>query len=392
MDDFKFENPTRFYFGNKQLMRLADELAGRKTVMLAYGGSSIKETGLFDRIVKLVAGVEARVVEFGGIMPNPTWAKVEEGAALANAEDVDFILGVGGGSVMDCAKAISLAARQDRAWKRHWVRDEPILVDPIPCGFVVTCAGSGSEGNGCALITNEKTHVKTGHDYPELRPRFAILEPKTTFDVPLEQTIAGAYETLSRLMETYFSTAIGKNLLADDLLETAMRSVMRSLEAVIEEPNDYAARANLLWASSLAQNGMLKCGKEGIYQVQMIARQVSAYTDCMPGFALAAIQAQYYWFVKVTSALMTLQLKRFAVNMFGIDPHGKTDIAVAIEGIDALQAWTKSVGAFRPLPELGVTMELIPKIAKSAKIIPMKYCKLTSDDIEILLEQCMQLK
>lgn len=388
MNDFTYENPTRFLFGRKQLKCLPDELAGAQTVMLVYGVSSAKESGLYDRIVKLVEETGARIVDFGGIEANPTWAKVEEGAALANDEGVDFILGIGGGAVMDCAKAVSLAARQDRAWKRHWVRNEPILVDPIPHGFVVTCAGSGSEGNGRAVIYNEKTRLKAGTDYPELNARFAIIEPELTFAVPREQTIAGAFTTLSHLTEMYFSLNIG-NVLADDLLEAAMKSVMGSLEAVLENPKDYNARANLLWASSLAENRMLKCGKDGLYQIRNIANQISANTGCPYGLAIAAIQAPYYRFVKVTSALYTLQLKRFAVNVLGIDPTGKTDIAIAIEGIDALQAWTQKVGAFHTLTELGVTMELVPKIARSTKIVPMKYCKLNSDDIEILLEQCL---
>lgn len=388
MNDFTFQNPTRFYFGRKQLQHVADELMGAKTVMIAYGAGSVKKTGLYDRIAALVAGAGARIVEFGGIMGNPTWAKVEEGAALANDEGVDFILGVGGGSVMDCTKAISLAARQDNAWKKHWVRFEPIVVDPIPHGFVVTCAGTGSEGNGGAVITNEKTHVKTGKDYPELNARFAILEPELTFTVPREQTIACAYDTLSHLMEIYFSEPVG-DALADDLLEATMRNVIKSLEAVLEKPDDYQARANLMWASSLAENRILKCGKNGLFQVHMIEHQIGAYTDCVHGFGLAAIQAQYYRFIKVTSVLVTWQLRRFAVNVWGVSPEGKTDIDIAIEGIDALQAWTEKVGAYRTLGELGVTQDMIPKIARSTKILPMKFCRLNSDDIEILLEQCL---
>ena len=200
--------------------------------------------------------------------------------------------------------------------------------------------------------------------------------------------ILGAYATLSSLMELYFSPDIG-NVLADDLLEATMKNVMANLEIVLENPNDYRARASLMWASSLAENRMLKCGKDGLYQVRNIANQISANTGCPYGQALAAIQSQYYRFVKVTSALMTWQLKRFAVNVFGVDPQNKTDINIAIEGVDALLAWTKKIGAYHTLTELGVTMETVPRIAKATKIVPMKYCRLNSDDIEILLEQCL---
>ena len=387
MENFMFENPTRFYFGRKQLQHLSDELVGAKSVMIVYGDDSAKQSGLYDRIVKLVENVNAKAVGFGGVTGNPTLAKATEGAELANAEGVDFILGVGGGAVMDCSKAIALIARQTNAWKKHWVRCEPIIADPIPCGFVVTCAGSGSEGNGRAAILNERTRVKSGEDYPELRARFAILEPELTFSVSREQTVFGAYETLSHLMEAYFSPAVGT--VADDLIEAAMKNVIQSLEAVLEKPDDYNARANLMWTSTLAENQMLKCGKQGIYQCRMIGDEISAFTGCAHGEALAALQAQYYRFVKVTSIYMTLQLKRFAVNIWGVNPEGKTDIEAAIEGIDALAAWTRKIGAYHTLSELGVTEDLVPKIARSTTIIPMKYCKLNSDDIEILLEQCL---
>lgn len=388
MDDFMFNNPVRFCFGKKQLARLPEELEGAKRVMLAYGEGSIKESGLFDRIVKLVESMGARVVEFGGITGNPTWAKVEEGAALANGEGVDFILAVGGGSVMDCAKAVSLAANQEKAWKKHWVRAQGIVDDVIPHGYVVTCAGSGSEGNGTAVITNEKAHLKTGTDFPELYGRFAIMEPELTFTVSRKQTIAGSYETLTRLMELYFSAPMG-NIIADSLLETAMRNVINSLATALQNPQDYNARANLMWASSLAANGMLQCGKQGIFQVQMIERQIGAYANCSAGEAFGAILAPYYRFIKATSIFMTYQLKRFAMNVWGISAEGKDDVEVAIEGIDALETWTNNIGAHHTLSELGVTEELVGKIGRSTKIIEMKYCKLTSDDIEILLEQCL---
>ena len=387
MQNFMFENPTRFHFGRRQLQHLTDELAGAKSVMLVYGDDSTKQSGLYDRIVKLAEGVGAQVVDFGGVTGNPTLAKATEGADLANAEGVDFILGIGGGAVMDCSKAIAIIAREPKAWKKHWVRSEPILVDPIALGFVVTCAGSGSEGNGRAAILNERTMVKSGKDYPELRAKFAILDPELTFSVPREQTVHGAYETLSSLMEIYFSEAVGT--IADDLLEVAMKNVMNSLKAVLEKPDDYNARANLMWASTLAGSKLIQCGKDGIFQCRMIADQISAHTGCAHGAALASIQPRYYWFVKVTSIYMTLQLKRMAIDIWGVDPAGKKDIDVAIEGIDAFAAWTRKIGAYHTLTELGVTKENLPKIARATTIIPMKFCKLNSDDIEILLEQCL---
>jgi alcohol dehydrogenase YqhD (iron-dependent ADH family) len=330
----------------------------------------------------LVAG--KRIIEFGGIMANPTLTKVLEGVEIARDEGVDFIIAIGGGSVMDCSKAISLGAVEDDIWEKHWVRFEPIEVTPLPLGIVVTASGTGSEGNGGAVITNEETKVKTGKDFPELNAHFAILDPELTFTVPPTQTIAGAYDSLSHMMEEYFSLPIGDNL-ADDLLETCMRAVIRNLPKAIADPEDYKARANLEWASSLAENRLLKSGKATCFQCHMIEHQIGAYTGCVHGLGLAAFTADYYRriFDKTPEALR--QFKRFAVNVWGADPTGKTDEEVVREGIEALEAWTREVGAHRSLSDLGLREDQIEEVAQSITILPTALAPLSREELVELM-------
>ena len=393
MENFVFENSTRFYFGKEQLeAALERELADAQAVMIAFGGGSVKRTGLFDRIVAALPG--KRIVEFGGIMANPTIAKVMEGAEVARAEGVDYILAVGGGSVMDASKVIALATTEsldeDVFWDKYFVRFEPVAADakPIPLGNIVTAAGTGSEGNGGSVITNEKTLVKTGADRPQLNARFAVLEPELTFTVPEAQTVAGGYDALNHMMEEYFSGPVGDNL-ADDLLEAAMRCIVRDLPRVVDDPEDYEARANLMWASSLAENRVLKSGKKTCFQCHMIEHQIGAYTDCVHGFGLAAITANYYRCIYDATPEALFQFRRFAVNVWGVDPEGKDDAEIARLGIEALDAWTREVGAHRTLAELGLEPEQVDEIAATVACLPTDFKRLTTDDVAAILRESM---
>lgn len=384
MQDFTFQNSTHFHFGHDALDAIPAEVGDAQTVMITYGGGSVKKTGVFDRVAGPLLAAGKRIIEFGGIMANPTLTKVLEGVELARDENVDFIIAIGGGSVMDCSKAISLGVVEDDIWEKHWVRFEPIEVTPLPLGIVVTASGTGSEGNGGAVITNEETKVKTGKDFPELNARFAILDPELTFTVPPTQTIAGAYDSLNHMMEEYFSLPIGDNL-ADDLLETCMRAVIRDLPKVIADPQEYEARANLEWASSLAENRLLKSGKTTCFQCHMIEHQIGAYTDCVHGLGLAAFTADYYRriFDKTPEALQ--QFKRFAVNVWGVDPAGKTDEEVAREGIETLDAWTREVGAHRSLSDLGLREEQIEEVTQSIAILPTALAPLSREELASLM-------
>lgn len=388
MNDFVFENSTRFYFGKSGLDAIASEVGDASTVMIAYGGGSAKRTGVYDKVVRPLVESGKRIVDFPGIMANPTYAKVLEGAELARKESVDYIIAIGGGSVMDCSKAVALGAVEDDIWEKHWVRFEPIGVKPLPLGIVVTATGTGSEGNGGAVITNEDTKVKTGKDYPELNARFAILDPELTFTVPAAQTVAGAYDSLNHMMEEYFSLPIG-DVLTDDLLEAAMLAVVRDLPKVIDDPEDYQARANLEWASALAENRVLKSGKQTCFQCHMIEHQIGAYTDCVHGFGLAAFTANYYRriFDKTPEALA--QFKRFAINVWDVDPAGKSDVEVAEEGIERLDAWTREIGAHRSLGELGLEEGKIAEVAQTIGILPTALAPIDREELIAILQESM---
>lgn len=388
MNDFEFQNATHVYFGRDALDAIPAEIGDAETIMITYGGGSVKRTGVFDRVAEPLRAAGKTIVEFGGIMANPTYAKVCEGAQVARDEGVDYIIAIGGGSVMDCSKAIALGAVEDDIWEKHWVRFEPIAVRPLPLGIVVTATGTGSEGNGGAVITNEETKVKTGKDYPELNARFAILDPELTFTVPPVQTIAGAYDSLNHMMEEYFSLPVG-GVLADDMLEAAMGSVIRNLPKVIENPEDYQARANLEWASALAENRVLKSGKQTAFQCHMIEHQIGAYTDCVHGLGLAAFTTNYYRRIYDKTPEALFQFKRFAENVWRIDPAGKTDEEVALAGIDVLDAWTREMGAHRGLAELGLAADQVEEVADTIALLPTALAPLTRDDLVALLNESL---
>ena len=266
MNNFIFENATKTFFGKGCVKEYLNCLVSKygNTVMLAYGGGSIKRNGVYDEVTGILADAGKTVVEFPGIMANPTYAKVQEGAALAREKNVDVILGIGGGSVMDCCKAISMAAAYDGdIWNDFWARPGVVDFQPLPLGVIVTVAGTGSEMNGGAVITNEAQKVKTGRDYPAANARFALMDPTYTYSVPKFQLASGGFDILSHIMETYFSPCDAENV-SDDISEALMRGVIRDLRASLANPEDYDVRSNLVWESTImAENRMIKLGKTG---------------------------------------------------------------------------------------------------------------------------------
>ena len=262
MNNFIFQNSTKVYFGQGCVKEYLACLAGKaETVMLAYGGGSVRKNGIYDEVSGILKKAGKNIVDFSGIMSNPTYAKVKEGARLAKESKADMILAVGGGSVMDCCKAVSLAARYDGdIWDDFWARPGVINFEPLPLGVIVTVSGTGSECNGGAVITHEDKKIKTGRDYPKLNPLFALMDPAYTYSVPEKQMVSGGFDTLSHIMETYFSEPDEDNV-SDDIMEALMKSVIRNLRAAVKNPADYTARSNLMWASTMAENRVIKMGK-----------------------------------------------------------------------------------------------------------------------------------
>lgn len=388
MNNFIFENSTKAAFGKGCVKEFLGSRASEygKNVLLAYGGSSIKKNGIYDEVVNILKENGKNITEFSGIMPNPTYKKVMEGASLAKENKIDLILAVGGGSVMDCAKAVSLAAAYDGdIWSDYWEKNGVIYFDPIPLGVIVTVTGTGSECNGGAVITNEERKIKTGRDYPKCNAKFALLDPEYTFSVPKMQTASGGFDILSHIMETYFSFPDEDNV-SDDISEALMKSVIKNLPVALENPKDYTARSNLMWAATMAENRIIKLGKKCDFQAHQIEHQLGAFTDCNHGCGLAAIHPTYYRHIYKDGLT---KFKRFAVNVWGISEKGKTDEKIALAGIDALAEFIKKIGLPATLSELGLTdKNILPEIASSCNASPGSYGDMNTEKILEILNEC----
>lgn len=386
MNNFIYENRTKVYFGPGCVKEFLDSLIkDYDTVMLAYGMGSVKKNGIYDEILGILIKSGKNVVEFSGIMPNPTYRKVMEGARLAKSSGAQIILGIGGGSVMDCCKAVALAAYcKGDPWENYWERKGVIHFEPIPVGVVVTAAGTGSECNGAAIITNEEKRRKTGYDYPACNPRFALMDPTYTFTVPKEQMISGAFDSLSHVMETYFSAPDERNV-SDEISETLMQSIIRNIRMILKDPQDYGARSNLLWESSLSENRLIKLGKQCDFACHLMAHQIGAYTDCSHGQAMAVLHPVYYRHIYRNGVE---KFSRFARNVWKIREQGKTDAELAKDGIDALESFIKVTGLPTTLRELGIEdQKELKEIADSCHYSPGSYRRIMPDEIlEIFLE------
>lgn len=381
MNNFIFENGTKVFFGRGCVKEFLEGNLSEygNNVMLAYGGSSIKKNGIYDEVRRILTDSGKSIVEFSGIMSNPTYKKVMEGAALARENNIDVILAVGGGSVMDCCKAVSLAAAYDGdVWSDYWEKNGVIYFDTIPLGVIVTVAGTGSECNGGAVITNEEKKVKTGRDYPKCNPKFALMDPEYTYSVPKMQTASGGFDILSHIMETYFSKPDEDNI-SDDISEALMRSVIKNLPAAIQNPQDYTARSNLMWAATMAENRVIKLGKACDFQAHQIEHQLGAYTNCNHGCGLAAIHPSYYRYIYKDGLD---KFVRFAVNVWGVSPDGKTQEETALEGIQSLERFIREIGLPETLREAGVSdKSILPEIAESCNLSPGSYGKMTKEAI-----------
>lgn len=387
LGNFVYANPTKLFFGDEAQKNLAEALKpfGKK-VLLTYGGGSIKRNGIYDDVIAALKSAGKEVVELPGVMPNPTVDKLNEGVKVARDNNVDFILAVGGGSTIDYAKAVSVSAWYDGdAWERFWVKQEdPVPGERIiPVGAVLTMSGTGSEMNGGSVITNHATKMKIGKVFgEEVMPKFAVLNPRYTFSLPQRQMVAGIFDTMSHIMEQYFSG--DDDSTSDYLAEGLMRSVIASSRVAVKDPENYEARSNLMWSATWALNTLIGEGKTQDWMVHMIGQAIGAYTDATHGMTLSGISVAYYRYI------MKYGLKRFvrfAEVVWGVSAEGKTDEQIASEGIDALAAWIKEIGAASEITSLGVTPDMLDGIADSTIILTGGYKELDHAEIvEILRE------
>lgn len=382
MNNFIYENKTKVYFGKgsvkEYLTRLLDNYGD--TVMLAYGCGSIKKNGVYDEIVDILQNAQKRIVEFSGIMPNPTYDKVQEGAKLARENRVDLILAVGGGSVSDCCKIISAQAKTNRDIWTMEMEEHTYPNQFIPLGTIVTLFGTGSEMNAGAVITHEKKKIKAG--IFGAQADFAFLDPEYSMSVPQKQLLSGAFDTLSHAMETYFGKPDVNNL-SDDINEALMRGVIRNMRIVLRESDNYEARSELAWASAMAENGILKIGKVTDFQCHHIEHQLGAYTDCNHGCGLAVIHPVLYRHIYEENIP---RFARFARNVWGVQTQD--DSQAAQGGIDALAIFIREIGLPTTFAELGIAENTDFRAVAESVNISVGCCKkLTADEIyEILLE------
>ena len=389
LGNFVYANPTKLFFGDEAQKNLAKALMpfGKK-VLLTYGGGSIKRNGVYDDVISALKSAGKEVVELPGVMPNPTVEKLNEGIKVARENNVDFILAVGGGSTIDYAKAVSVSAWYNGdAWQRFWVKQE----DPtpgeriIPVGAVLTMAGTGSEMNGGSVITNHAARMNIGKVFGvDVMPKFAVLNPKYTFSLPQRQMVAGIFDTMSHILEQYFSG--DDDSTSDYLAEGLMRSVIASSRVAVKNPEDYEARSNLMWSATWALNTLIGEGKPQDWMVHMIGQAIGAYTDATHGMTLSGVSVAYY------RHIMRYGLKRFvrfAEVIWGVIPEGKTDEQIASEGIDALESWIKEIGAASEITSLGVTPDMLDRIADSTIILTGGYQTLDHAEIVDILRNSL---
>lgn len=386
MKEFIYAKMPKVYFGEGMLKKALPEELKKvgNTVMLAYGGGSVKRIGLYDKVIEVLKENEKNVVEFSGIMSNPTYSKVQEGAKLAKENNVDFILAVGGGSVVDCCKMVAAQAKVDEdIWKMEF-EDRKLPTEFIKLASVVTASGTGAEMNNGAVITNEDKKLKAG--MLGALSDFVILDPSYTLTVPMKQVISGAFDTLSHCMETYFGKPAETNV-SDEITEAIMRNVIKNIREVIKNPEDVNVRSELMWDSSIAECGLLKLGKVTDFQAHQIEHQLGAYTDCNHGQGLAVMHPKLYRHIYKENIS---KFARFAVEVWKVDSTNLSQEEVAEKGIEELDKYIKEIGLPTTLAELGITdKEMLRKVADSSNITAGCAKQLSHDEIYEILIECM---
>jgi len=384
LGNFSYLNATKLYFGDDSLKVLNEELPKYgKTVQLIYGGGSIKKNGLYDAILEILKANGKTVVEDAGVMPNPTVEKLREGVKLARENHVDLLLAVGGGSCCDYAKAVSVSVHcEEDPWEKYYIRFEEPSCEIVPVGCVLTMAGTGSEMNAGAVITNHAQKLKIGHVFrPEVMPKFSILNPIYTMSLPKRQMVAGIYDIFNHICEQYFSGEDDNT--SDYIAEALMKSVIHSSLIAIENPEDYEARSNIMWTATWALNTLISRGKSTDWMVHMLGQSAGAYTDATHGMTLSAVSLPYYRYIMPYGLK---KFKRFAEEVWNVCPDGKTDEQIAQEGLAAMEAWMKKLGVAMNLREIGATEDMIEGIAKGTLILNGGYKVLTYDEVVEILK------
>ncbi|HIZ02655.1 MAG TPA: iron-containing alcohol dehydrogenase [Candidatus Borkfalkia avistercoris] len=388
LGDFTYCNPTKLYFGKNAMDGLNRELPKYgKNVLLVYGGGSIKKNGIYDKVVAILKANGKNIFEDAGVMPNPTVEKLYEGVERARAAKADLILAVGGGSVCDYAKAVSVSVHCDEdPWEKYFIRFEEPACETLPVGCVLTMVGTGSEMNGGSVITNRKAKLKIGHVFADEKifPRFSVLNPEFTYTLPKYQMVSGFYDIMSHIMEQYFSGTDDNT--SDYIMEGLMRSLVHSSLVAVREPENYEARSNIMWTATWALNTLVAKGKDTDWEVHMLGQAVGAVTDATHGMTLSAVSMPYYRHIMRYGLE---KFRRFAVNVWNVSPEGKTAEAVAEEGLAAMEAWMRSLGLVMNISDLGATESMLDDLVNATLVMTGGYKVLDKEEIRAIFKESL---
>jgi alcohol dehydrogenase len=379
VDNFTFWNPTKLIFGKGQLEELKNEVPqyGKK-ILLVYGGGSIKRNGLYETVMNYLKQMDAQVFELPGVEPNPRLSTVHKGVEICKEEGIEFLLAVGGGSVIDCTKAIAAGAKYDGdAW--DLVTKKAMATEALPFGTVLTLAATGSEMNAGSVITNWETNEKYGWGSPVTFPRFSILDPVNTFTVPKDQTIYGIVDMMSHVLEHYFHLTEDTEF-QDRMCESLLLTVMETAPKLLADLENYEYRATVLYAGTLALNGMISMGYRGDWATHNIEHAVSAVFDIPHGGGLAILFPNW---MKHNLNVKPVRFKKLAERVFNVNPEGKTDEEVGLEGIEKLREFWTSIGAPSRLADYEIDESKIELMADKAMVNGEfgNFSKLNREDV-----------
>lgn len=379
MINFTFQCATKMIFGKDTENQVGEEtIKYGKKVLLHYGGGNIKRSGLYDRVVNSLKEAGVEFIELSGVKPNPRLSLVREGIRLCRENNVEFILAVGGGSVIDSSKAISVGVPYEGdVW--DFYTEKSVGREALPVGVVLTIPAAGSEASIGSVITNEDGWYKRAINYEIIRPRFAISNPELTYTLPKEQTANGAADIMAHIMERYFTNVTNVDL-TDRLCEAALKTVIKNAPIAISEPENYDARAEIMWASTVAHNGLLDTGRIGDWASHNIEHELSGIYDVAHGAGLAVIFPAWMRYVYKTNIKRFVQ---FAVRVWNIDEDFENPERTALEGIAALKNFFKSIGLPVTLGELNIPDDRLEEMAQKATEVSTvgEFVKLGKEDV-----------
>jgi len=387
LKNFTFYNPVRLHFGKGQIEQLKQELPQYgQNILIVYGGGSIKKSGLYDEALSTLKELNMNVFEISGVEPNPRVETARKGIEICKKESIDFVLAIGGGSVIDCSKLIAAGAKVDEdAW--NIVIKKTKVVDALPLGTILTLAATGSEMNSGSVISNEETQEKYGWGHPLVFPKFSILDPTYTFTVPQNHTVYGMVDIMSHVFEQYFHDTTN-TLVTDEMCEGVLRTVIQTAPKLINDLQNYELRETILLAGTIGLNGFLSLGSQGDWATHNIEHSVSAVYDIPHGGGLAIIFPNW---MKHNLSVNPERFAGLATRVFNVNPEGKTTEEVALEGIERLREFWTSIGAPSRLADYNIDDSQMDILVEKSMINGSfgKFKSLQAEDVRAILEMSL---